>query len=73
MVMRPTAATAHGLQLDVLNDVAGADQLDAGVAHAERGIGLRPQRWLIAGRDKHEQYIRCSSLARWKNGVKSGT
>src|SRR5580692_5056852 len=46
---------AHALQLDVLNDIAGADQLDAGGGHAERAVGLHDSRGVVAGRHEHEQ------------------
>src|SRR5215831_5180760 len=39
---------AHGLELRVLGDVAGADQLDAGVLHAERGVGLDDRGGVVA-------------------------
>ena len=58
MVMRPTAAGAHGLQLDVLGDVARADQLDAGLPHAERAVGPHHRERVIAGRHEHEEHVR---------------
>ena len=56
--MRPTAAGTHGLQLGVLGDVARADQLDAGRAHAERAVGLDHRGGVIAGRDEDEEHVR---------------
>ena len=58
MVMRPTAAVAHRLQLGVLGDVARADQLDAGLAHAERAVGLDHRGRVVAGRDEDEEHVR---------------
>src|SRR5580692_2107460 len=49
---------AHALQLDVLDDVARADQLDAGGGHAERAVGLHDSRGVVAGRHEHEQHVR---------------
>src|SRR5215813_3130467 len=49
---------AHRLQLRVLGDVAWADQLDAGLAHAQRGVGLHDGGRVIAGRDEHEEQVR---------------
>ena len=49
---------AHGLQLGVLGNVARADQLDAGVAHAERGVGLDHRRGMVAGRNEDEEHVR---------------
>ena len=49
---------AHALQLDVLDDVARADQLDAGGRHAERAIGLDHRGGMITGRHEHEHHVR---------------
>src|SRR5215813_5759771 len=49
---------AHRLELRVLGDVARADQLDAGLAHAQRGVGLHDGGRVIAGRDEHEEQVR---------------
>ena len=46
---------AHALQFGVGNNVAGADRLDAGRAHAERGVGLDHRGRLVAARHEHEQ------------------
>ena len=49
---------AHGLQLGVLGDVARADQLDAGLAHAERAVGLDHRGGMVAGRHEDEEHVR---------------
>ena len=49
---------AHALQLGVLGDVAGTDELDAGVAHAERAVGLHHRRGVIAGGHEDEEHVR---------------
>ena len=49
---------AHGLQFGVLRDVARADQLDAGLPHAERGVGLHHRGRVVAGGDEDEEHVR---------------
>src|SRR5882724_3675049 len=49
---------AHRLELRILGDVARADQLDAGLPHAERRVGLHHGGRVVAGRDEHEEEIR---------------
>src|SRR5262249_34612180 len=49
---------AHRLELRVLRDVARADQPDAGVAHAERRVGLDDRGGVVAGRNEDEEHVR---------------
>src|SRR3989442_652030 len=63
---------AHGLELGVLSDVAGADQLDAGLAQAERGVGLDRRRGVVAGRDEDEEHVRFLVLGALEEGREVG-
>src|SRR5207302_2465880 len=63
---QPDRGVTHGLQLDILGDIAGSDQLDASSAHAERAVGLGHRNGMIACRYKYEKNIRLLILGALK-------
>src|SRR6185503_2980120 len=59
---------SHGLQLGVLGDGPRADQLDSGLAHAERGVGLGDGGRVVAGRHEDEEDVRLLVLGALEKG-----
>src|SRR4029450_7096030 len=62
----------HGLELGVLSDVAGTDQPDAGLAHAEGGVGLDHRRRVVAGGDEDEEDVWLLILGALEEGREVG-
>src|SRR4029453_9626558 len=66
----PDRGISHRLQLDVLRNIAGADELDAVGPHAERAIGLDHRQGMIAGRKEYKEHVRLlvfDALEKWRH------